>query len=437
MVSECLPTDLITETLLRLPEKSIARFRSVSKQWTSIIDHPQFKHLYLTKSSSSYSRITFAIEEKGLWSIFSSPKHHREASSSSSSSLVVSPEFHMKFPPDNMCIFPRDHRQFACGDASGLIYFHSMWTNEYGYGGVSVVCNPKTGRYEALPFISRYRKSYSFFGFDPVGKQYKVLHMAYPCGPDDHRVMTLGARGARWRKVDCLLRLEHMSEGVCINGVLYCLGDTSECDEETLEEKSRFVIACFDVRSETFSFLYPESFCELINYNGKLGLVYYDDLSDDVVEFRVWVLEDAEKRGWSKHAYALRGDYKLFPRYVSVVGVICTGEIVLSMADYTSGQPFYVFYFNPEKDTIRRFEIQGFGEYHDTSNNSTRRVRVFVDDCSSFYSVAGRVEHLNVNGPTLLKSSIYAPYVYNEESEEEEEEYCVFGARFYGKKKRG
>ncbi|WZZ43412.1 hypothetical protein YC2023_039671 [Brassica napus] len=392
MISDSLPTDLITEILSRLPAKSLARFRSVSKQWASIIDQTQFKHLFLTKSSS-HPRLTFAIEEKGLWSIFSSPQQHLiphdDKASSSSSSLVVTPEFHMKFPPGPMRIFRRGDRQFACGYASG--------------------------------------KSYSFFGFDPVGKQYKVLHVAYPCGPDDHRVMTLGARGARWRKVDCSLGLVvKMSEGICINGVLYYLGDTN---------KFRYVIACFDVRSEKFSFLYPESLCELINYNGKLGVVYYDDLSDDAIELRVWVLEDVEKQEWSKYAYALKVD-KLFPSYVSAVGVISTGEIVLSMADYTSRQPFYVYYFNPEGNTIRRFEIQGFGEYHGASNDP-RRVHVFVDDCSRSYRFADHVEDLNVKDPTLLKSSIYVPYVYNEESEEDEEYEVNNGRRFRGKKKRG
>ncbi|KAF2580859.1 hypothetical protein F2Q68_00003511 [Brassica cretica] len=254
MISDSLPTDLITEILSRLPAKSLARFRSVSKQWASIIDHSQFKHLFLTKSSS-HPRLTFAIEEKGLWSIFSSPQQHLiphdDKASSSSSSLVVTPEFHMKFPPGPMRIFRRGDRQFACGYASGLVYFYGMIT---------------------------------------------------------------------------------------------------------------------------------ESLCELINYNGKLGVVYYDDLSEDAVELRVWVLEDVEKQEWSKYAYGLKGD-KLFPSYVSVVGVISTGEIVLSMADYTSGQPFYVYYFNSEGNTIRRFEIQGFGEYHGASSDP-RRVHVFVDDCS-------------------------------------------------------
>ncbi|KAL0676911.1 hypothetical protein Bca4012_004892 [Brassica carinata] len=336
MISDSLPTDLITEILSRLPAKSLARFRSVSKQWASIIDQTQFKHLFLTKSSS-HPRLTFAIEEKGLWSIFSSPQQHLiphdDKASSSSSSLVVTPEFHMKFPPGPMRIFRRGDRQFACGYASGLVYFYGMITGLEDKDEAPVVCKPKTGR------------------------------------------------------------------------------------------------------SEKFSFLYPESLCELINYNGKLGVVYYDDLSDDAIELRVWVLEDVEKQEWSKYAYALKVD-KLFPSYVSAVGVISTGEIVLSMADYTSRQPFYVYYFNPEGNTIRRFEIQGFGEYHGASNDP-RRVHVFVDDCSRSYRFADHVEDLNVKDPTLLKSSIYVPYVYNEESEEDEEYEVNNGRRFRGKKKRG
>lgn len=72
---------------------------------------------------------------------------------------------------------------------------------------------------------------------------------------------------------------------------------------------------------------------------------------------------------------------------------------------------FYVFYFNPERKTLKRCEIQGFREYLETSTpNCPRRVDLFAD----------HVEDLNVNDPKLLKSSIYAPYVYTEDSEEEE-----------------
>ncbi|KAL0705261.1 hypothetical protein Bca4012_071686 [Brassica carinata] len=202
-----------------------------------------------------------------------------------------------------------------------------MWTDK---NEVPVICNPNTGRYETLPYISRYRRSYSLFGFDPVEKQYKVTRLSV---------------------------------------------------RKRLGRKSSFAIACFDIRSEKFKILYPESFCELTNYNGKLGVIYYDDLTHDAVELRVWVLEDVDKQEWSKYSYTLRGD-KLFPHYASVVGVISTG----------------------------------FGEYLEASKC---RVYVFADDCSRFYSFAHHVQDLNVKDPELLKSSIDSPYLKNEESEEE------------------
>ncbi|CAN7029345.1 unnamed protein product, partial [Brassica rapa subsp. trilocularis] len=74
-----------------------------------------------------------------------------------SSSLVVTPKFHMKFPPEGMPIYHLDDRQFAYGYASGLIYFYGMWTKMKAEDGVPVIRNPKTGRYEILPYIYRYR----------------------------------------------------------------------------------------------------------------------------------------------------------------------------------------------------------------------------------------------------------------------------------------
>ncbi|KAG7599672.1 F-box-like domain superfamily [Arabidopsis suecica] len=442
MISDPIPNELILEILLRLPTKSIARFHCVSKLWASMLSRPHFTELFLTRSSAQ-PRLFFAIEKNGLWSFFSLPQHLRSYEKSSSS-LVVTAEFHMKFPPDNMTIYNRDDRRFSCGFASGLIYLYGMLTKEH-YDGVPVICNPKTGHYATLPSLRRFRQAFSFLGFDPIDKQYKVLFMAYPCSPDHHKILTFGTGEMSWRRIKCSLRHSIASEGVCINGVLYYLGDTSECF------MTGFVVVCFDVRSETFSFIYPGSYCELINYKGKLGLVFYDDYADDAIELRLWVLEDEERQEWSKYAHTLRDD-KFLVHYVSIVGVTGTGEIVLSMADYISKQPFYVFYFNPERNIIQRVEIQGFGEYHEALGTRSR-VYVFVDDvfgndCSRFYAFANHVEDVNVIDSKLLKSNIYEdtypkleesdtsedeetyfrsynylnkPYMYEEEEEEEEE----------------
>ncbi|CAH8351467.1 unnamed protein product [Eruca vesicaria subsp. sativa] len=103
------------------------------------------------------------------------------------------------------------------------------------------------------------------------------------------------------------------------------------------------------------------------------------------------------------------------------------------MADYTSKQPFYIYYFNPERSTLQRVEIQGFGEYHEASNNPSR-VHVFVDDCSRFYSFAHHVEDLSIKDPNLLNSSISAPYVYAKE--DEEEGYDEYGRLWRKRKKK-
>jgi len=99
----------------------------------------------------------------------------------------------MKFPPDGMQIYPRNDRRFSCGYASGMMYFYGMRIKEDDYDGVPVLCNPITGHYATLPAIARFRQAFSFLGYDPIDKQFKVLFMAYPCSPDYHKVLTLGS----------------------------------------------------------------------------------------------------------------------------------------------------------------------------------------------------------------------------------------------------
>ncbi|KAG7567134.1 F-box associated domain type 3 [Arabidopsis thaliana x Arabidopsis arenosa] len=346
----------------------------------------------------------------GVWSFFSSPQLENPYEKSSST-LVAAAEFHVKFSPDNLRInHYYDLKYFSIGYASGLIYL-------YGNRGQArpVICNPITGRYAILPDRYTYRKAYSFFGFDPIDKQYKVLSMVYPSGPGDSKILTFGAGDMMtWRKINCLLRHDVKSEGVCINGVLYYLGDTSDWGHvnDSHDVTSDYVIVCFDVRSETFTFIDVERFCRLINYKGKLAVIYWEDDvdiyelyyeegidvdkymednvdADAINELRLWILEDVEKQEWSKYAYTWSDD-KFFRRLVSIGGVTASGEIVFSMRKYTPTQPFYVFYINPERNTLQRVEIQGFGE----GFKKTCSVCTFVN----------HVEDLNANDLEQLQS---------------------------------
>ncbi|CAL9223128.1 unnamed protein product [Arabidopsis halleri] len=109
--------------LSRLLTKSVARFHCVSKRWASTLDSPNFKELFLTKSSAK-SLLLFAIEEEGIWSFFSSPQLENPYEKSSST-LVAAAAFHVKFSPDNLRInHYYDPRYFSIGYASGLIYIY-------------------------------------------------------------------------------------------------------------------------------------------------------------------------------------------------------------------------------------------------------------------------------------------------------------------------
>ncbi|XP_010499459.1 PREDICTED: F-box protein At2g16450-like [Camelina sativa] len=413
--------ELILEIISRLPGDAVARFRCVSKQWASMLATPYFKELFLTNSSSK-PRLLFAIADdgnhkgRGEWCFFSSPQLEDPYEKSSSSTLVSAAEFHVKkFSPEEIEI---DHysniKYFSCGYNSGLIYFHGS-----RYQGKPVICNPNTGRYAVLPYMYTYRKAFSFFGFDPIDKQYKVLYMAYASGPGHHYILTFGAAAdMSWRKIKCPLRHEIRSDGVCINGVVYYLGDTRDpWDNINGATLSDYVIVCFHVRSEKFSFIHVERFCRLINFKGKLAMIYWEDdfdiyeaatsdldvdqyLDDDLVadanyELHVWVLEDVAKQDWSKHTYTWSTDKVFFRRHVYIAGATASGEIVFSMRKYTSKKPFYVFYFNPERNILQRVEVQGFGE----GFKNPCSVRTFVN----------HVEDLHVNDFELLKP-FHAPF---------------------------
>ncbi|KAL9299597.1 putative F-box protein [Arabidopsis thaliana] len=385
MNSHFLTNDLILEVLSRLPLKSVARFHCVSKRWASMFGSPYFKELFLTRSSAK-PRLLFAIVQNGVWRFFPSPRLEK-----SSSTLVATAEFHMKLSPNNLRIYhDNTPRYFSIGYASGLIYL-------YGdrYEATPLICNPNTGRYTILPKCYTYRKAFSFFGFDPIDKQYKALSMIYPSGPGHSKILTFGDGDMNWKKIKYPVLHDIYSQGICINGVLYYLGDTSDWDNDH-DVTSGNVLVCFDLRSQSFTFIGLE--CgQLINYKGKLAVIFWDDddVKDDAIdEMHVWVLEDVEKKEWSKYAYTWTED-KLYRSQVSVVGMTASGEIVFSMRKYTSEQPFYVYYFNPERNNLRRVEIQGFEAF-----TKFGTVYTFVD----------HVEDLNVYNLKHFKS-VHPPSV--------------------------
>ena len=113
----------------------------------------------------------------------------------------------------------------------------------------------------------------------------------------------------KWRKIKCGL-LGVGINGICINGILYYIGKDNVVGDS-------YLMIFFDVRSETFKFVAAECFRDpqstnLINYKGKLGGIdlTYDD--SDAIELCMLILEDVERKEWSKYLIVLCYCYLLY-----------------------------------------------------------------------------------------------------------------------------
>ncbi|XP_002890932.2 F-box protein At1g31080 isoform X1 [Arabidopsis lyrata subsp. lyrata] len=232
---------------------------------------------------------------------------------------------------------------------------------------------------------------WSFFSspqaHDHYGKSSLVVaadfHMKFSRVDDElvYQILILGTENMKWREIICPLtygpygyRWEH----ICINGVLYYIAD--DPDEE------HDMIGCFDVRFEKFKFVHLAPYClpnwstKLINYKGKLGVINLEDDYDDggfSLKISMWVLENVEKHEWTTYAYTLRAENKVVKvsQNLSVIGVTGSGDIVL--ANHNLYKPIYVFYFNPERNTLLCVEIQGVREEEEWFKN--HKVYCFVN----------------------------------------------------------
>ncbi|XP_013610681.1 PREDICTED: F-box protein DOR-like [Brassica oleracea var. oleracea] len=348
-----IPDDLIFEILLRLPAKCIARGRCLSKLWASILDRQEFTDHYL-KRSSARPQLLFAFQDRCKVFFFSAPQDDN--------SSLITASYHMSFPvnrvkeiysPISGLVCVKDERILK-----GMKTPVTVW----------VICNPSTGQYFTLPRMKTRNNKCdvrSFFGYDPVEKQFKVLSMTTLAhGKRDlaiykeHQVLTLQTGKLSWRMIECDVPHHHGINSICINGVLYYKAKNG-ADSSTY---GKDIIVTFDVRSEKFGFIEVDKpfipVHTLINFNGKLAsLESYSFNRRSPIH--LWVLDDIEKNEWSKHVYKLPaswedvvGDADLY-----CVKVTASNEVVLS--GYYQRSPFYVFYYSLEKETVRRVEIQG------------------------------------------------------------------------------
>ncbi|CAF2354042.1 unnamed protein product [Brassica napus] len=316
-----IPDDLLTEIFSRVPAKSIARFRCVSKFLASIFCRPDFTDLFLTMSLTR-PRFLFALEADKTLFLYSAHQPHNP---NDNSSLVATPYQTLIFP-------------------------------EYiGFDNPRTLC----GKHLTQAVIAA-----TYLGYDRIGKRFKVLRMTSSRDgrPNTHQVLTLESGKLLWRMVECKFHFVPtlaLATHICINGVLYF--------EAKLGKST--VIVCFDVTSEKFGFINTNEdmeqglacelkSLELFNYKGKLGI---HNKENDLYGKRLvlWVLEDAGNHKWSKNVYVFSPLDEKMVKHIKFVGVTGRGDIVYSPRPFHPVNWYFVVFYKVESKTFTRVKVEG------------------------------------------------------------------------------
>ncbi|CAH8383412.1 unnamed protein product [Eruca vesicaria subsp. sativa] len=337
------PSDLTTEILLRLPAKSVGRFRCVSKLWLSI-------------STDQYFIKSFGATRPSVL-LCSINSHNLFVASTSHQSLIrsysISQPIHrypMKFPGEHCYFFDMD-------SVHGLICIIDAKSK------MPLVLNPSMNQLLLLPKPNMSsRHAHVFLGYDLIEGKHKVMCLpnkktCYVC-----RIFTLGSGQESWRTVRTKLKhsLRGDASGQCINGVIYYLAYNPNYDR---------VIMSFDVRSEIFRMLELPSSIHyrgvLISYEGRLGCIDGDNNT------RLWILEDADKHKWlfqdfrvPLHMWTLNlsseenNYFQDFYNRFELKGCTHAGEFIYVPSWFHKSASFIVFY-DPVRNSCRRLKFKG------------------------------------------------------------------------------
>ncbi|KAI8544988.1 hypothetical protein RHMOL_Rhmol07G0008000 [Rhododendron molle] len=224
MYISSLPRDVLLDILLRLPVKPLVRFSLSSKQLLSLIHHPQFISLHLTRSKSN----PFPDDNFLLLCYKSSLDFKKQYCSISSfadggKTLVEHKKFQLPFKSS--------HGEYGyvkiVGSANGLV---CLFDNDFYSPAADIILwNMVIGKCKKLPCSRlgyRYRHSFSHmvvgFGFDLEAGDFKVVQILYDVDSDDiPDVLVYSMELNYWRKIEAVAPCympDRWSSNVYVNG---------------------------------------------------------------------------------------------------------------------------------------------------------------------------------------------------------------------------
>ncbi|KAG2695979.1 hypothetical protein I3843_07G037500 [Carya illinoinensis] len=263
-----LPEDLILEILLRLPVKSLVRFRCVSKRWLFLISDPHFAKSHFDRASEHTQRL-----------LLSTPL--RFGSLETDAPLWDGSAVRELFFP-----FKQEGRAFKIvGSCNGLVCV-SLSQNEGFY-----IWNPSTGSRRKLPDPPETPPDREIrvhgFGYDSSAEDYKVVLGLFP----SYEGRVFSSKRNSWKTIEDFFFDFNDSAGIFCNGTLHW---------EVLLEDYTETIAAFDLAEEEFwEVPMPQQyddhheeiiFYSLMNLGGRLCLTCRWCYSS--THFEIWVMQE-------------------------------------------------------------------------------------------------------------------------------------------------
>ncbi|XP_058185944.1 F-box protein At5g07610-like [Rhododendron vialii] len=153
--------DLLTQILLRVPAKSLIRFKSVSKQWLSLISDSRFARIHTQQNPSP--------PISGLYFYF----NHDSSLSLNRITRVSFCDDHRRTTLPNL--------RFLDGSGAGILVLHHssnglmLWSNG---DQIYLVCNPTTQKFVVLPTLAAVasESKFRYLIYDPrKSHYYKVV----------------------------------------------------------------------------------------------------------------------------------------------------------------------------------------------------------------------------------------------------------------------
>ncbi|CAH8256687.1 unnamed protein product [Arabidopsis lyrata] len=337
-------SEIVERSILsRLPAKSVGRFRSVSKLWSTITTSKDFITSFATRSLASQPSVLVTVYKGEILFVFSSPLNK-------SSSDGKNPNFGKL-----SCLgsYPCKNPNF--GNLHRYKYVHGLIFLE---GSKQlVIWNPTLKRFLTLPDSEGKcdRVGSIVLGYDSSEGKYIVLRNL---GDSKICILTLGAQGqGLCRKIITLGVPWHIPTRRfcgCINGVMYYGAAIF------VGIRIQHHIISFDVRSEKFNQIKcPERnllmSSHMVPYEGRLAIVKTMNLPS----IELWILKDGDRHEWThKHFVLPLAEMEpMRSEKLCFYGVSYVGELIFTQRRLFGS--FYILYFDPRRNSIRDVLFEG------------------------------------------------------------------------------